>query len=228
MTYKRTVPQGTDTTDQSARDFQKNFDHIFDDYKVDHQSFDNRTQSEAKHKYFTLPHQAADPTTAANETAIYCKSGNPSSIFVRPESNGSAVQISKENRLCSGLKLEAWVVFDNNGNIINQTIKDPAGGPPTVTPMISNNVTLTKGSGSGAFVLTFDPVLSTAFYFPMIKNMDNRNTLGIYKNQMQIRLGATYADSITTSTLKIRSYLFGDSSLEKLPGITHVEIYTVV
>ena len=200
--YKRTAPQGTDTTAQSANDFRNNNRVIGRVNEVDHVK--ENEDDQGKHRTVTLPHQSAAPTTAANETAIYTKTGSPSKVYVRPESDGTEVAILTDKWLDPGLRLEAWVAFDDNGTILKVQRNVPGEVDPVDLPIASNNITVTK-TGIGRYTLAFSPALSTANYFPIFQHMDNLRSGGILAMTLQ-PLNGTYATTCTSSQLLVRGY----------------------
>ena len=96
MTYNPNVPQAADIPSQSQGELLTNFQQLNTVFDVDHVPFNDSTAANrGKHDQSTYTELGADPTTLANEIAVYANpvSGN-SRLFFRQESNGTAVQLS--------------------------------------------------------------------------------------------------------------------------------------
>lgn len=226
MAYKRNVPQSTDSTAQSALDFRGNFSQIFYIDDVDHITINKNQQIAGNHKKVTLPEQAAEPSTAVNETAFYTKAGNPTDLYIRPENDGTEIKVSSGPILARNLKLEAYVLFDQSGTILKRTVQRDDGQDPQSITLASSNVTVTRLSAKN-FQLTFSPALSTANYFPVIKNWNtNMAQAGSFYNG-QIANDAVYGNSVTTSSLKVNLYTIKSLGSGFNNETIMVQIYTV-
>lgn len=100
MSYNPNIPQPSDIPSQSQAQFLVNFQQLNTIFDVDHVPYnDADTADRGKHDKSTYVEQGSDPTTAANELALYSKddgSGN-TRLFLRQESAGTVIQISGAN-----------------------------------------------------------------------------------------------------------------------------------
>jgi hypothetical protein len=101
MTYSPTIPGPNDLLSQSQADIQTNFNQANLIMGINHVNFDNSLPAgslpadRGKHTFVTLIEQAANPATALNEIAIYCRDlGGISTQYLRKENNGTVIQIS--------------------------------------------------------------------------------------------------------------------------------------
>lgn len=93
MSYTPGIPNANDLISQSQSQIRTNFVQLNSQFSVDHVPFDAGTNN-GKHEKVTLLEQVSDPTTAADEMAIYVKDdGGSPQIFVRQESNGDITPI---------------------------------------------------------------------------------------------------------------------------------------
>jgi len=88
MPYDETIPQAGDLLSQSQAELLENFAQIKTLIDINHQTFGHADQG--KHLQTTFPVRAADPVTAANEVALYCKDNGAgaASLFFKPENQG--------------------------------------------------------------------------------------------------------------------------------------------
>ncbi len=99
MTYIPDIPQSGDIPSQSQGEILTNFQQLNTVFDVDHVPFNDTTAANrGKHDQSTYIELAADPTTAANEVAVYSKDdGGNARLFMRQESNGTVIQLSGAN-----------------------------------------------------------------------------------------------------------------------------------
>lgn len=99
MTYNPNIPQTTDIPSQSQGEMLTNFQQLNTVFDVDHVPFNDGTAANrGKHDQSTYLELALDPTTAANEMAVYCKdNAGSSTLYLRQESNGAVIQMSGAN-----------------------------------------------------------------------------------------------------------------------------------
>lgn len=95
-----------------------------------------------KHRKFTLPNQVGDPTTLADEYALYSKeAGGVKSIYIREPSNGTVSSIISDDTFGSVQRMGDFVLgascsWDFKGNLFNSyncaniTVTDAI--PPTL------------------------------------------------------------------------------------------------
>ena len=106
MAYNSLIPQATDRLRDSQPAILENFTVINRAFNINHVSFDTPT-NEGKHKWVSFPEQAADPTTAVNEVAIFAKESaltGETELFLRQENNGSTYEWTSAQ-----LATEGWM-----------------------------------------------------------------------------------------------------------------------
>lgn len=99
MAYIPNTPLGTQVPAQMYTQFSDNFTELNTQFgsSGDHVEFTAATNN-GKHKKSTYFAQAADPTTVANEAALYTKTlGVLSELFLRRDSNGTIIQMTSRN-----------------------------------------------------------------------------------------------------------------------------------
>ena len=116
LIYLPNKPERTDIKAQSQADIAENFTQIKTLVDINHETFGAANQG--KHLQTTFPVRAADPATAVNEIALYCKddAGGAASLFFKPENQGIGAteynfttKLAAENgfsRLPSGILLK--------------------------------------------------------------------------------------------------------------------------
>lgn len=108
MAYNNAIPQADDRLQNSQADLLENFASISALLGVNHVISpwtDPATGDQGKHKYVTFPEQGSDPTTAANEMAMYTKVGATSAVselYIRRESSGTVLNCTESNLANSG------------------------------------------------------------------------------------------------------------------------------
>ena len=158
MAYNEAIPQSTDLLSQSQADIQTNFAAIKTLVDINHETFD--TADQGKHKHVTLTEQGADPTTAANEVAVYAKlsalGGLGAALYIRDEGDGTVTN------------------FTSAGKAANGWTRLPSG-------ILLKWGSGTTGAGAQAFVLPVDatiPIYTTIYSVTLTPNGDGG--LGLY------------------------------------------------
>ena len=163
MTYNPNIPAAGTRIDQTFSLITTNFSQANTIFGQDHVEFNNVTSANrGKHNKSTYLELGADPTTAANEVALYAKVGtNPaeSNLFFRGESNGFVYQMTKaisastsvfaNNTNYSGNNNGGWT-FLPGGLVIQYGRKTSPGTSGTVTFPIS----FPSGSNPFSIVIT--------------------------------------------------------------------------
>lgn len=85
------LPSTGQTLGGTRDQIRQNFVEIDSTLTINHYSMNEANTG--KHKFASFPVQAADPTTAASESAIYSKTGVPN-IFIRNQSDGQVYQLT--------------------------------------------------------------------------------------------------------------------------------------
>jgi hypothetical protein len=220
MVYKPLVPLITDRTAQSAIDFRENFLEMGRLYRGDHEPLrSDNSDHIGHHRKVTLPEQAADPTTAASEMAVYTKDNSGvTDLYMRAQSDGDVSQIVSSGGISvGGLVLRAFALFDYNGNIIKITRKDDDGEDEEVPiafniKSIVHNFPPVTGVSPGRcnWTLTYNTNMPDADYIWSVQTFADTNFTGAVPVdevvQAQPEQNGTYGNVVTTSTFKILGY----------------------
>ena len=219
--YKTTIPAANDRISSTWRDMRNNFESLGDIFQVDHVALDDvEVDKRGKHNKATFIVQAADPTTAVGERALYSKlSGNDVELYMREDDSagagGTVKKVTSGQYLDVNCRLEAWavVVITRAPGTLNFTFKvseveyqDTDGQMKTQT-LSSPNVESVEQIASDvgewfACRVTFNPVLSTDNYMWSLHPFQKQ---GARFQNLQVRGNATYSSSVTTSKLDIGS-----------------------
>lgn len=89
MAININIPQPTQSLGQTWSPIQANFNAIQAAWVINHVDYNSLNPLAGKHNLVTMPEQAADPVTLADEMAIYTKDVNGiSQLFIAPEAAG--------------------------------------------------------------------------------------------------------------------------------------------
>ena len=173
MAYSNAIPQANDIKSQSQGDLLANFVAIQTFVEVNHETF--AAANEGKHKFVTFPEQGADPTTAANEVAVYSKTSAlgdaGTALFLRKEGDGTVIEFTSSTqnangwtRLPSGILLK-WGTGTVNANTTAVATFPVAATVPAFTAVYNVSVTRQGQSGdAGAlYYQAFDTTTITVY-----------------------------------------------------------------
>jgi hypothetical protein len=157
MTYNSNIPQPSDLISVSQVDLLNNFSSLDTQFGVDHTALTAGSDN-GKHKKSTYIEQAADPATAANETALYSKQSaltSDTQLFLRREGSGTISEVSNKlgaatgwSYTLSGLLLK-WGTATNSPSVGAATITIPSGGAvPAFTSLFQIFLTIDDSSGT--------------------------------------------------------------------------------
>lgn len=229
MSYNPNIPQPGDFTSVTQKQILANFSNINTQFAFDHVGFlDPVDIDRGKHQKTTLPEQIADPVTAIDDNTIYSKaSAGITELFSRDENSGTVIKWTNKGIVSPALKQEAFVIFDRSGNIL----KTQEGVE------IQNNVSsITKNINIAIddWTVNFSTPISTDKYFWVLSSVFNvsNNFLNSPFGTTVPFKSATYADSITTSSMRIvtvdlQSALSGNPATVFLTQLLNLQIYTV-
>jgi hypothetical protein len=204
MSFKPTIPNASDFLSISQVDMLQNFSSAGTIFQEDHVALDDGESAQrGKHNKVTFVQQVADPVTGANEVDLYTKdvAGQPE-IFFAPESAAAVTQITKGARWQPGLRVEAFVMFDRKGNILQSKNGER---------QFSFNVTSVTKNG-GQFVddwtVNFTSNISTANYFWVMEATLNEGGGPIPTNPVVLNPvhAALYSTSVTPSSFNVAGY----------------------
>ncbi len=98
MTYNPSIPAADDLISESQGQLLTNFTQLNTVFDIDHVAFNDGTAANrGKHNQVTIIQGASDPTTLANENALYSKDDGGSQLFFRKESDGTVIQMTADD-----------------------------------------------------------------------------------------------------------------------------------
>jgi len=168
MSYNPNVPQTGDFISVSQVDFLQNFNALSSIFERNHNPLEDGMESErGKHFKVGFSEQSGDPTTSANVFSIYTKdnAGIPE-LYGREENDGTVYRWTKNGRLSPSLRLEAYVIFDIDGNIL----KNPNGEELkyNVSEITIPNPLFNGRNVRDDWIVVFENNISTDKYFWVI------------------------------------------------------------
>lgn len=169
MSYDPNIPQSNDIISASQIDLLNNFTSLNTQFNVDHVAL-NAGSNNGKHEKSTYIEQSADPTTAANEIALYSKESaltGDTQLFLRRESSGSVIEASGLlanangwTRLPSGILLK-WGTDSKTGNA---TVTFPvAANIPVFSSIFQVFITVEDSSGTPNSFVYLKSITTTTF-----------------------------------------------------------------
>lgn len=224
MAFNPNIPQANDFISLSQKQILQNFQSFSAQYGQDHIMIDSVDVNRGKHKKISFAEQSSDPTTVADEVALFSKdtSGQPE-LYLGPESAATVKRITKSGVLSPELILEAAVSFDLAGNIVevdsgevdeegNPIKKDVSYNVSSVTP--NNPVPPPHTNFSDSWTVNFTNNISTVDYFwvigwallPQVPGIFQRHPVSFHPTN-----NGTYSSSVTASSLSITGYQTNDN-----------------
>jgi hypothetical protein len=154
MVYQPAIPGANDRFPQSQVDISDNFTDLNTIFGTNHIAL-NSDSNLGKHTQMQLVEGAA-PATAANEIGLYASdTGTQPDLFVRPESNGTAVRLSG-----GGITAAVWGVFNGaTGNLgpesynISGIVRNSAG---------NYTVSFTRNFANADYIVIVTPNMAVA------------------------------------------------------------------
>jgi len=185
MVFNPDIPQPRDDLSVSQSDLLANFQGLNTQFSINHVAFDDTGGDSGKHKFVTFVQQAAVPETKADEYLIFSQdqAGTPE-LYARPESNGTAYQITKSGSIYTGLLPVVAVNFDVTGAIQGTAL---------------NVASISRPGGTGRYVVTFTNALPDANYFWSVSGFDNSSNPVV----SQVTNDSTYSSVVTSSTISL-------------------------
>ena len=235
MSYNPSIPQANDFLSGSQIQIQRNFSIIGSQFSFDHVSLDDAADEfRGLHKKVTYVEQSSDPATAANDYTLYTKdvSGVPE-LYGRNESSGTIVKWTKNGRVSPALRLEAFVLFDRDTNILKnesgEALSYNISSITAATPLVNGKVF------QDDWIVNFSTNISTpnyfylitAFYRPTGSSIVPGNLNAI--NTTQPKRSATYGTYVTNSSIRIETKVTGNGSNAAIGQslILQLQVYTV-
>jgi len=222
VVYKDNIPQANDFLSKSQLEMLANHQEIQDAWgRIEDANIgDHISLSEPEvikrggHKKTTLIEQGADPSTGADEIALYSKETDSlAEIHYRQESDGSTYQLTSKGGVnVGGLVLRAYVLFDLQGTIIEietldeegNVVKTPASY--NIDSITANSVGVSGKNVYGDFTIAYENDLPTDDYIWVLQSYNRQATSGLnFVINVQPKSG-TYAATVTKSLFNVFSY----------------------
>lgn len=152
MVYNPNIPNAGDFISLSQKDLLANFSAILNAFSENHVSMTNPT-SGGQHVELTLQQQIADPTTLADECALYCKQGTDSQaqLFFRPANNANPIQLSYQSVVTAGDNQRSFIagpfiIFFGRKNSIPKNGSSIVNLSPTVAQLMHVHINPTSNT----------------------------------------------------------------------------------
>ena len=239
MTFNPTIPN---SVPQSQPIILNNFNTINNQFKENHVALtDAATDNRGKHAGICFVEQGADPAVAAGECLLYTKDTGGAPQLYKRDPNG--IQMFSGNaEVYSPLRVEAFVMFDRNGNIKTQTVNG-------VTVPYSFNVTSVDPGTPYApnpqfrydfFTVNFTTPISTQYYICVMNAIWEPKKGGLkpippFQSVIQktpvinITQTAAYNTSVNVNFLRVSSYqLIDPSTTPSILSIARIRYLSVI
>lgn len=183
-TFLPNIPQGGDFIDFSWTQLLANNQQLDTSFGIDHYTFSNATANNGKHAKCTFPEQAAGPTTAANEGALYTKDvSGITQLFWRAESNGLESQLTNLTPITTangrtflpGGLLFQWGIVAQNTSQTNAVVFTTA-----FTTLLNIQVTAKRATNNSGITVDCYIQGQTTAGFNIINSSSSSTSLGYY------------------------------------------------
>lgn len=222
MVFKNNIPQSSDFISQSQKDMIGNFETIDSSWGKqgssnenigDHVSLkDDKLDNQGMHKKLTLVEQGSEPAPSTNEITLFSQdtSGKPE-IYYRRDGDASGYQLTSSGKVSvGGLVLQAFVVFDFQGNILEREELDEDGNTIKV-PMKLNVASVTAnqplvngGNLYGDWNINFTNALPTDNFIWDYRAFSDSSYSNLTTKVVQAQpySSATYSDTVSTTRFR--------------------------
>lgn len=234
MGYNPSIPQTNDYVSLTQKQALINFTEINRQYQFDHVNLTNAVDVDrGKHKKVTFSEQSGDQTTGATDYAAYAKddSGQPS-LYGRPESDGTVYKWTSNGVVAPALRLEAFVIFDIEGNII--TNQDNVPLQKNITSVVPASPLFNGKNVRDDWIVTFENAISTDKFFWVITpfygaltSSFNFEDIG-FDSTVPYMFG-TYAQAVTANMIRIMTKTVSglSTAAQRHTFLVHLQVYTV-
>ena len=207
MTFNPDIPKPNDDLAVSQGDLLTNFGQLNTQFAVNHVPFNDSGSDKGKHKWVSFVEQADDPESLANEYLAYSKDDSgDTELYLRPESNGTVFQATKDGNIYLGLIPFAAVNFDS-----------------ALTMHSSYGVTsVTQPAGAGRYRVNFTAAAKASLggsndYFWSVSGFDNSSNPVI----SQVSNTSNYATVVTTDYIQ---FDFKNQNNSLVTGLTRASV----
>jgi len=234
MTYNPSIPQPNDFISQTQKQALINYSEINLQYAFDHVSLtDSVDLNRGKHKKVTFQEQSGDQTTGATDYAAYSKddSGQPS-LYGRPESDGTVYKWTSSGHVAPALRLEAFVIFDQEGNILKN--KDEVELKMNVDTVVPSQPLFNGRNVRDDWTVTFENNITTdkffwvitPFYWAFTESFNFEDSA--FDSSTPYMFG-TYAQAVTAGMIRIMTKTVSglSTAAQRHTGLIHLQVYTV-
>lgn len=234
MGYNPAIPQANDYLSITQKQTLANYSQMYIQFRNDHVMFDAAEDTNrGKHKKLTFIEQSGDQTTAATDFAWYAKNdaGAPE-LYGRSESDGTVFKWTKLGRISPALRLEAYVIFDLEGNII----QDKAGNDLkyNVTSVVPAQPLFNGKNVRDDWNVNFENNISTQNYFWVLSAFYGElNEIGNVEDNPFVStvpyMFGTYGSAISQSKIRVMTKSINglSTAAQRHTKLVHVQIYTV-
>jgi len=234
MGYNPSIPQPNDFISQTQKQVLINYTEINRQYQFDHVPLtDSVDINRGKHKKVTFAEEAGDQTTGATDYAAYAKddSGQPS-LFGRPESDGTVYKWTSSGVVAPALRLEAFVIFDIEGNIIKN--EENVELKSNVTTVVPASPLFSGKNVRDDWIVTFENNITTDKFFWVISPFYGALNSGFnfedsaFDSTTPYMFG-TYAQAVTASQIRIMTKTVSglSTAAQRHTFLVHLQVYTV-
>jgi hypothetical protein len=233
MGYNPSIPQASDFISLTQNQVLANYSQMYIQFANDHVMFDaDEDVNRGKHKKLTLVEQSGDQTTAATDFAWYAKNdaGAPE-LYGRSESDGTVFKWTKLGRVSPALRLEAYVLFDSQGNIIED--KNGNNLSYNVSSITIPNALINGINIIDDWIVNFETSLSTSSPFWVVNGFYGPSqafpsAVNLFTSTTPYMFG-TYANAISSTQFRIMTKNVNGSSTPSnlLTKLIQLQVYTV-
>lgn len=233
MGYNPLIPQANDFISVTQKQALANYSQMYIQFGNDHIMFDaSEDVNRGKHKKLTFVEQSGDQTTGANDFAWYAKndSGAPE-LYGRSESDGTVFKWTKLGRVSPALRLEAYVIFDSQGNIIEN--QDGDNLSYNVSSITIPNALVDGVNIIDDWIVNFENNLSTSSPFWVVNgfygpSLSFPSAVNLFTSTTPYMFG-TYANAISATQFRIMTKNVNGSANPSnfLTKLIQLQVYTV-
>lgn len=207
MVFNPNIPNPGDFVSVSQVSILNNFNNVNMQFERDHVSLIDGMESErGKHNKVSFSEQSGDPTVSGNNQSVYTKdnSGEPE-VYSRLESNGTVYRWTKSAKIAPYFRLEAYVVFDGQGNILKNPNDEELSF--NVSSISIPNPLVNGRNVRDDWIVNFTTNITTDKFFWIISAFGKNNEGIVFEQpifgQTVPYMFGSYASAITTSMMRI-------------------------
>jgi len=234
MGFNASIPQANDFISQTQKQVLINYTEINRQYNFDHVSLTDSVELDrGKHKKVTFQEQSGDQTTGATDYAAYTKNdGSQPSLYGRPESDGTVYKWTSSGHVAPALRLEAFVIFDIEGNILkneeNVELQNNIASVVPASPLVNGK------NVRDDWIVSFTNNITTDKYFWVIspfyglRNSSINFEDSLFDSTVPYMFG-TYAQAVTAAQIRIMTKTINGlfTAAQRHTYLVQLQVYTV-